>query len=964
MPNNKWQQIISIFIISSLFISILFINFNQGKAEKFDKSQTYINLSQERNENYASDRVIIKYIDEVDLSNGEIDKLRVINPTLGKLLANQGVENSIPLFGNVIKFNNPDNNRLSKIHVLHLDKTRNVYQVVDALSEDPSIEWAEPDFLAYPTSTIPNDARFSEQWGLDQIQAPAAWDIETGDQTVVIAVVDSGIDISHQDLSPKIWNNPGEVANNGIDDDNNGFIDDVNGWDFVNSDNDPQDDYGHGTQVAGVVSAQSNNSVGIAGVCWGCKLMPVKVMQVSGVANYSDIAAGVLYAAEKGAEVINLSLGGQSDSNTLKSAIQAATDIYGSVVVGGAGNNNLDSPLYPAAYGEVLAVAGTTQSDNKYGLSNYGARVDVSAPAVGISTTFMGGDYGYVDGTSLSAAFASGFAGLLRSHHPTWSQATIRAQIIQSTDNIDSENPSYIGKLGSGRVNANQGLSITGQPLLQIDSKTINGEINGRPEPGSNHELYLTLLNDWLDAENVQALLTSTSPYVTISNGTSAYGDIPTYENISNTAPFKFTLSASTPYSHNLSFNLELTAAGGFKENFPFDLISSPNTVFVHGTINSQTWTNDHIYIVDNEAGVGLGETLIIQPGTEVKFSGNYSLSIEGTLIAKGTEQQPITFTSNQIPPNAGDWGRIRFQDTSVDASFDSQDEYLAGSILQHTVIEFGKGVLLENASPYISNNRFHDLNSDGIQGNISQEIIIEDNEITNFDEFYSGINITGDGYLIKNNNISDADNGIIISGAGLVEGNTISNVKFTGLSANGNTSITANRIYDCQTGVSISQGNLSGNIVAHNADYGIVIGDVATVINNTLINNGEAGVYITGSGYSPILHQNNIISESGVYGLKVGMPAPAVIDATNNWWGTTNPSTIQTMIYDGTDEFGLGTSDASNPLANPDQLAPAYVTDIVVLPDTTVGIQTATLDINFSRPMDTDLPPYVHLDS
>ncbi len=139
------------------------------------------------------------------------------------------------------------------------------------------MEWAEPDYLAYPV-TIPNDPQFPSQWGLSLIDAPAAWDISTGSPTVTIALLDSGQDFSHPDLTSKIWTNPGENAGNGLDDDNNGYIDHLHGWEFVNTDNDPADDNGHGTQTAGVAGAASNNGIGVAGVCWNCSLLPVKVM--------------------------------------------------------------------------------------------------------------------------------------------------------------------------------------------------------------------------------------------------------------------------------------------------------------------------------------------------------------------------------------------------------------------------------------------------------------------------------------------------------------------------------------------------------------------------------------------------------------------------------------------------------------------------------------------------------------
>ena len=353
---------------------------------------------------------------------------------------------------------------LSRIYRLQLSPDANVLQVVQELSTHPAVEYAEPDYLAHIITT-PNDPEYSSQWGLAKINAPAAWDVVTGTTDVVIAIVDAGIDVTHPDLSGQLWQNPGEIPGNGIDDDNNGYVDDIHGWNLVNNNADLSDNTGHGTEVAGVAAAATNNNVGIAGVCWQCRLMIVKVVQPGGVANYSDIAAGVVYAAQKGAKVINISLGGNSDSITLKTAIANAAQT--AVIVAGAGNDNSSAPFYPAAYDDyVLAVAGTTQSDTKVGTSNYGTWVDVSAPGENIRTTFTGGGYGNASGTSMASAFVSGLAGLLRSLHPNWSANLVRAQVINTTDNIDGVNHGYEGKLGSGRINAQKAVTTPATPQL------------------------------------------------------------------------------------------------------------------------------------------------------------------------------------------------------------------------------------------------------------------------------------------------------------------------------------------------------------------------------------------------------------------------------------------------------------------------------------------------------------------
>lgn len=396
----------------------------RGDVQTLEQTKTQPAVMKDGRVEYAAGRVVVKFRSTFNVAT-ERGQLNTGLPQVDSLLAVQGVSSMRSLFYPQGMQQGIQNAELAHIYLLELETRQDVLDAVKAFQNSPEVEWAEPDYIARCASenstqlrtTTPNDPLLPSQWGLSKIHAPDAWDVVTGTSTVVIAVLDSGIDKTHPDLSGKLWVNPGEIPGNGIDDDNNGYIDDVNGWNFVNNNNDPSDDNGHGTQVAGIAAAATNNGLGIAGMCWNCKIMPVKVMQSSGIANYSDITTGVWYAAQKGAEVINLSLGGYGNSSALHAAIQEAVNTYGAVVVGGAGNDNLNAAFYPAAYDEVLAVAGTTATDEKATLSNYGTWVDVSAPAINITTTFLGGDWGPVNGTSFAAPFVSGLAGLLHSQH-------------------------------------------------------------------------------------------------------------------------------------------------------------------------------------------------------------------------------------------------------------------------------------------------------------------------------------------------------------------------------------------------------------------------------------------------------------------------------------------------------------------------------------------------------------------
>jgi subtilisin family serine protease len=838
----------------------------------------------------------------------------------------------------------PNTASLSSIYRLHLAPDIDAACAIASLSAHPAVIYAEPDYLAHIAGVVPNDPLYPEQWGLAQIDAPDAWDVVTGTADVVIAVIDAGLDTSHPDLANQLWTNPGEIAGNGVDDDNNGYIDDIHGWNFVDNNASLSDNTGHGTQVAGVIATSTNNSQGIAGMCWNCRLMIIKVVQPGGVANYSDIAAGVMYATQKGAEVINVSLGGYSDSVTLRTAVEAASQT--AVVVGGAGNDNKNSAFYPAAYGDhVLAIAGTDAADIKTSASNYGTWVDASAPAVTITTTFDGGSYGSTDGTSMAAPFVSGLAGLLRSQHPDWSANEVQAQIIHTVQDIDVVNPGYAGQLGHGRIDAGCAVTTTAQPLLVYMSYAVDGEMNGHPEPGSTVDLEVTLYNDWAGAKNAQATLSTTDAHVTIVTGTISYGNIAAYESKANVMPFRFSIDGTAPYGHDMAFMLNLTANGGFSATIPLTIPTSPGITYVHGTLTSQTWTNDRTYVVDGEVGIAAGNVLTIERGTVVRFDSNYSFSVAGTLIADGTSQQPIRFTSSEAYPSAGDWGQIRFLDSCQDATFDGEGNYISGSIVRHAVIEYGQGVNLNSAAPYIAHNTLQYVSGFGIGGNGGVGIVIADNAFIN-----TGVSLSvpGGGFSVSRNKISGAT--MAVSGPGLLDQNSVSEASGAGITANGVLTVTANRAAKCGEGMVVNGGYIGGNLLADNAGYGLRInGATPTVISNTVLLNGSAGIYIAGG--IPIVHQNNLVASTGQYALYNATTND--IDAANNWWSTTDTADIQAAIYDGVDQFGLGMVDHSGYLSAPAQDAPAYVRSVTILPDTTLGIETGTFDIQFSRSMD-----------
>jgi subtilisin family serine protease len=307
---------------------------------------------------------------------------------------------------------------------------------------------------------VPNDPHWGSQWGPAKVNAPLAWDATTGSDDLVVAVLDSGVDVDHPDLVGQLWVNAGEIAGNGLDDDGNGKIDDINGWRFYHrsdntpaEDNDIDDQYRHGTHVSGIVAAAGNNGVGVAGMAWGCRLMTVRVLDAVGRGWYSDVAAGIVYAVDNGARIINLSLGGSEGDDMLGDAV-AYADAHGVLVVAAAGNIEYGAyeVLYPAAYDAAVAVAATTSTDTRAYFSRYGPQVDIAAPGSTIYSTHVGGGYRYDSGTSMATPHVSGLAALIWSYQPTLPITDVKQLMVDTA--VDINVPGWDQYTGWGRIDA------------------------------------------------------------------------------------------------------------------------------------------------------------------------------------------------------------------------------------------------------------------------------------------------------------------------------------------------------------------------------------------------------------------------------------------------------------------------------------------------------------------------------
>ncbi|MEA2268321.1 MAG: thermitase [Solirubrobacteraceae bacterium] len=358
-----------------------------------------------------------------------------------------------------------------------------VEESVAALERSEDVVYAEPD-AGRRAFVTPDDRYFGLLWGLRNtgqvvggtagaagadIDAEPAWATTVGSRDVVVGVVDSGVDVAHPDLAPNRWSDPGETGDgretNGIDDDGDGLIDDAMGWDWVQADNQPLDENGHGTHVAGTIGANGNDANGVVGVAWQAGLMPLRVLDANGSGRVSDVVQAYGYAARHGARVVNASLGGDSFSRAERDAIAAAPGVLFVVAAGNDGADNDAVGSYPCNYGleNIVCVAASDQSDRLASFSNYGAStVDIAAPGVNVASAWPNAAWSRLDGTSMATPHVAGAAVLALAANPRLSTAELRDALLSSADPV----PSLAGRVATGaRLNAAVAVAVaTGAP--------------------------------------------------------------------------------------------------------------------------------------------------------------------------------------------------------------------------------------------------------------------------------------------------------------------------------------------------------------------------------------------------------------------------------------------------------------------------------------------------------------------
>ncbi len=560
---------------------------------------------------------------------------------------------------------------LSLIYVVKYNSGKSIEDAVNAIYATGEVEYAQPKYVQ-KVSFTPNDPSLGQQYFINKIQAPAGWDIQQGDTNVVIGIVDSGIDWDHPDLAANIKNNYADPIN-GTDDDGDGYVDNFRGWDFggadytnVVADNNPMimgSNNNHGSHVAGDASAVTNNGVGVAGPGFKCKLMGIKCAadnDTRGPGGQGYIITGyegIRYAADRGCAVINCSWGGGGGGQFEQDVITYATVNKNALVVCAAGNESSSGSFYPASYKYVLSVASTNSSDVRSSFSNYGNNIDVCAPGSSIYSTLWNNSYAIFDGTSMASPIAAGVCAIVKSQFPTYTAMQVGEKVRVNCDNIDAQNPSYIGQLGKGRINMFKALTLS-SPSVRLLSTVITDGNNNVPQPNDTLDMTGTFRNYLEATSNASVTITASSNAITLLNGTSTLGAIPTLGNATNSgSPFKVRVNANAPANTIVTFKVNYTD-GAYTDFEYFSVVINPS--YFNMDVNKISTT------INSRGNFGYNDYSTNSQGIGFKYNNQANILFEGGLICatSAAKVSDVVRGSNQAVQNTDFTNLIPFQIT------------------------------------------------------------------------------------------------------------------------------------------------------------------------------------------------------------------------------------------------------------------------------------------------------------
>lgn len=595
---------------------------------------------------------------------------------------------------------------LSQLYIVKMNSLRqdSTLQLVEKLQELDEVEFAEPNYKVYIMGQVPNPSMsatpaqqptprraysteatgekicvdpsknplYTQQWGIKKLKVNELWNKTIiNKKRPVIAILDTGVDITHPDLADNIWTNQKEAEGEAnYDNDGNGFKGDVHGWDFINNTAVIRDYNSHGTHVAGIAAA-ADNEIGIVGANPQALIMPVTVMQSDGTGDIATIAKGVNYAVANGATIINMSFGSYANSNVLRTALAKA--YQSAVLVAAAGNDSKgiytecshnswsamnDMVMYPAGYEFVMGVQATTRTGDLSSFSNYDCdgptfslpakdiwstsegyvNYEMSAPGVGIISSTPGGNYKEYNGTSMSAPLLSGGISALQMIKKYGSQEILWGDLIHSSSMLDA-------------YNINERPAVLELQSIIWDDISDGGNGDGKPDAGEILRIYPIIKTTWGEAKNIKLNLSvaefDDAELVDILTNDVDFGwNLSSYAHNTSKNPIKIKIGNNVTDSRHIRLLLTTTCADAAQDiSYEFPIVVN-NIVKIGGYLTDDlTLTPDKNYIVDKNIFIPEGVKFIVEPGTILKFNG-CGIKNEGEMCIKGTPQKPIVLTT------------------------------------------------------------------------------------------------------------------------------------------------------------------------------------------------------------------------------------------------------------------------------------------------------------------------------
>lgn len=518
---------------------------------------------------------------------------------------------------------------LQNIFKLKFDKGTNIWRELEIINKLDYIEYAEPYFIN-ELMLVPNDPQADPNEGaqdyLSVIKAYEGWDLETSDSTMVIGIVDTGVKMDHEDLDNMAFNHADPI--NGIDDDGDGYIDNFHGWDVGDDDNDPTaDGHPHGTHVTGISSAKTNNGIGIAGVGFKNRYLPVNAW--NNTQNYFiNEYEGIVYAADHGAKVINLSWGNPGfRSKYGQDIINYAVLEKDVVVVAAAGNTPEELDFYPASFDNVLSVGATDMNDNLASWATYSHFIDITAPGHDIYSTTNNGGYSKAGGTSFATPMVAGAAALVRSHFPSFTAQQVMEQLRVTSDDIYDvgSNMDYFGKIGRGRLNVQRAVSDILTPSIRVSEFNYEGSHGALVFPGDSVRIIFKFTNYLRLAENVTITISNPSSNVTWDVEQIYIAKLAEFENYENTeSPISLIVNSNVSSNERILFRIDYV--GNNYTDFEYvEIKAAPDFFDISDENISATITSD--------GDIGYDE-MYYNKGNGITYKQDYIAANAGLIIS------------------------------------------------------------------------------------------------------------------------------------------------------------------------------------------------------------------------------------------------------------------------------------------------------------------------------------------